>query len=387
MASAIPFVFTRYLYVKGEVYYALLAAILAKDQDQSLFWACELYYSGFQDDIFTFLWTVYYDFYSTLNPSFENYLVCTYNDYNTSLIKDIAQIANIVINLCIRPCNTDVFILRHTVKQIVIDTGVLNNNNNNNQFDNNKETFTSWLAEQNYECIAQFILAECSPNDLRAILEETCNYFVWAGIDLRIPKILKTFDKLCSCSTSPMHSRHILLSRIIQFFTTQSGPPVKPRNIYLTINKDDLAPFQTSLCPAPNNYKTLRTVYKYNINASSLLGMFVAARPDNLVHLYHDHWTYWAAGSPYWAAAIQLYGGKLCRQTRSVLFATVLQEEEFYQIYGLEPDEQPLKAQQCVIQDIGSTGVQAFYDQYKKFNVLATDKDYLDALEHISYLD
>lgn len=382
--ASIPFVFTRYLYVKGEVYYALLASILAKDQDQALFWACELYYSGFQDDLFQFLWTVYYDFYSTLSPSFENYLVCTYNDYKTSLTKDIALIANVVINLCIRPCNTDVFILRHTVKQIEIDTGI----QKNTQFDNNKDTFTNWLAEQNYECIAQYVLSECLPTDLRTILEETCNYFVWTGIDLRIPKILKTFDKLCT--TSPMHStacRHLLLSRIIHLFTTQSGPPVKPRNIYLTINKDDIAPFQTLLCPAPDNYKTLRTVCKYSINASSFLGMFVVARPDNLVHLYHDHWTYWSAGSPYWADAIRLYGGKLCGRTQSVIFDTALKEEEFYQIYGLEPDEQPLKVQQCAIEEIDAVGVQAFYGKYNKFNMLVTDKDYLDALECISYLD
>lgn len=380
--ATIPFVFTRYLYVKGEVYCALVAAILNKDHDQSLFWACELYYSGFKDDIFHFLWTVYYDFYSTLNPSFENYLVCSYNDYNTSLIKDIVPIANIVINLCIRPCNTDVFILRHITKQIEIDTGI-----QTTQFDNNKELFTNWLAEQNYECLAQFILVECLPNDIRAILEETCNYFVWAGIDLCIPKILKTFDKLCSCSTSPMHSRHLLLSRIIQLFTTQSGPPVKPRNIYLTIHKDDLVPFQTSLCTCPDNYKTLRTVCKYSINASSLLGMFAVSRPNNLIHLYHDHWTYYAAGSPYWAAAIQSYGGKLCGRSHSVVFATALQEEEFYQLYGLEPDEQPLEVQQRAIEDISSTGVQVFYDKYKQFNVLAIDKDYLEALEHISYLN
>lgn len=382
--ATIPIAFTRYLYVKEETYYALLMAILAKDQDQSLFWACELYYSGFQDDLFRFLWTVYYDFYATLNPSFENYLVVSCNDYTTSSSKDIALIANVVINLCIRPCNTDVFILRHITKQIEIDTGI----QNNNQFDKeNKETFTTWLAEQNYECLAQYILAECLPNDLRDILEETCNYFVWAGLDLRIPKILKTFDKLCSTSLKPSACRHLLLSRIIQLFTTQSGPPVKPRNIYLTINKDQLAPFQTSLCPSPDNYKTLRTVCKYSINASSFLGMFLVARPNNLTRLYHDHWPYYAAGSPYWAAAIQLHGGKLCSLTLAVIFDTALKEETFYDIYGLEPDEQPLNVQQCVIEDIGAASVQAFYEKYKKFNVLATDKDYLDALEEISYLD
>ena len=382
--TTIPFVFTRYLYVKGEVYYALVAAILAKDQDQSLFWACELYYSGFQDELFQFLWTIYYDFYSTLSPSFENYLAASYNEYNTSLTKDIAPIANIVINLCIRPFNTDVFILCHIAKQIEIDTGAPKT-----QFDNkeNKEVFTNWLAEQNYECIAQYILMECLPTDLSAILEETCNYFAWTGIDLSIPKILKTFDKLCSRPRMASSCRHILLSRIIHLFTIQSGPPVKPKNIYLTIHKDQIAPFQTSLCAAPDNYKTLRTVCKYSINASSFLGMFLVARPDNLAHLYHDHWTYWCAGSPYWAAAIQMHGGKLCDRTQSVVFDMALKEETFYQIYGLEPDEQPLKVQQRAIEEICAAGVQAFYDQYKQFNVLAIDKDYLDALERITYLN
>ncbi len=185
----------------------------------------------------------------------------------------------------------------------------------------------------------------------------------------------------------PSSCRLLLLSRIILFFTTQSGPPIKPKNIYLTIHKDQLAPFQTSLCPCPNNYKTLRTVCKYNINASSFLGMFAVARPSNLTHLYHDKWPYYAAGSPYWSTAIQSYGGKLCSRTIAVVFDNALQEETFYQIYGLEPDEQPIEVQQRAVEEIGSTGVRTFYERFKQFNVLPVDKDYLDALEHISYLD
>ena len=57
------FVFTRYLYEKDEVKMALLIAILNKTDD-AIFWAYELYYSGFTDELIELLWKIYYDFYA-----------------------------------------------------------------------------------------------------------------------------------------------------------------------------------------------------------------------------------------------------------------------------------------------------------------------------------
>ena len=66
-------VFTRYLYLKDEVTISLLVNILQKNDD-AIFWAYELYYSGFKHELFDFIWKIYYDFFATLNPDFGAYL-------------------------------------------------------------------------------------------------------------------------------------------------------------------------------------------------------------------------------------------------------------------------------------------------------------------------
>ena len=52
-----PFVFvlTRYLYIKEDVLMSLLISILEKNYDQGLFWASELYFSGFQEEVVEYI--------------------------------------------------------------------------------------------------------------------------------------------------------------------------------------------------------------------------------------------------------------------------------------------------------------------------------------------
>ena len=67
-------VFTQYLYIKEEVRLALLVSILNKSND-AIFWAYELYYSGFKYELLNLIWKIYYDFFATLNPAYESYLL------------------------------------------------------------------------------------------------------------------------------------------------------------------------------------------------------------------------------------------------------------------------------------------------------------------------
>uniref|UniRef100_A0A6C0JN19 Uncharacterized protein n=1 Tax=viral metagenome TaxID=1070528 RepID=A0A6C0JN19_9ZZZZ len=59
---------TRYLYSKLEVKQSLLLALLEKKTDEALFWAYELYFSGFKDDAFEYLANIYETIYSFENP-------------------------------------------------------------------------------------------------------------------------------------------------------------------------------------------------------------------------------------------------------------------------------------------------------------------------------
>jgi hypothetical protein len=51
-------IFARYLYLKSGVLESLENAILKRDYKESLFWAYEIYYSGFEEEIFEYLFWI-----------------------------------------------------------------------------------------------------------------------------------------------------------------------------------------------------------------------------------------------------------------------------------------------------------------------------------------
>ena len=103
-----PFQFTRYLYVKEEVQLSLLISILKREKDESLFWAFELYYSGFYEDLRFTLIQIYFFFFATFNQSFGKYMI---NQLNQIKRQPIA-LAKVVCNLIARKYNLDVFLLK-----------------------------------------------------------------------------------------------------------------------------------------------------------------------------------------------------------------------------------------------------------------------------------
>lgn len=62
-------IFTRYLYSKIDVKQSLLLALLEQNHDEAVFWAYELYYSGFKHDVFIYLSNIYEFIYSMDNPT------------------------------------------------------------------------------------------------------------------------------------------------------------------------------------------------------------------------------------------------------------------------------------------------------------------------------
>jgi hypothetical protein len=66
-------IFTRYLYSKIDVKQSLLLALLEHQLDESMFWAYELYYSGFQKDCLDYVINIYEEIYSFDNPGLRNH--------------------------------------------------------------------------------------------------------------------------------------------------------------------------------------------------------------------------------------------------------------------------------------------------------------------------
>ena len=64
--------FTRYLYEFDHVLYSLKCAILEKKREEALFWAYELYHSGFKESAWWEVNHIYGEFYTKHNPLFRN---------------------------------------------------------------------------------------------------------------------------------------------------------------------------------------------------------------------------------------------------------------------------------------------------------------------------
>ena len=55
---------TRYLFIKQEVELSLILSLSSnKNLDAALYWTYELYYSGYEDLVFSLLEKIYYDYY------------------------------------------------------------------------------------------------------------------------------------------------------------------------------------------------------------------------------------------------------------------------------------------------------------------------------------
>ena len=69
-----PIILTRYLYIKEDVLASLTISILDKDYEQAIFWTCELYYSGFKQEVADYLMANYRELFQSKNPRLGKFL-------------------------------------------------------------------------------------------------------------------------------------------------------------------------------------------------------------------------------------------------------------------------------------------------------------------------
>jgi len=304
------FKFTRYLYAADEVRAALTVAILNKTDDAALFWAYELFHSDY--DLMGFFWKLYYDFYATLNPAFEKYL-------NTKFKLGLTEpklVATVVGNFVIRPHNMDIFLLRNI--QSVTKTKKLVD-----------------LASTDYYATAAAVM------NGQVTLDHVLTHYAALGVKLNNPKIAADFEK----QTVNVAPNILLLTRLMQYESKVKKLKMG-KNMYMQVEDADVEPYATLRLTQP--HKILSTAGLLNIDEQKCIGgLFQLTRDtEDIVTAYRDNWLYAASFSPLWLARIQGNNGQINEETREVTFKDDESLEQFYEKYGLEPDEQRLEIQQ-----------------------------------------
>jgi len=363
-------VFTRYLYLKDEVKVALLLSILNKSDD-AIFWAYELYYSGYKNELFAFIWRIYYDFFATQNPSFAAYLS---KKLSSKEIED-RLVSSIVQNLLIRSFNTDVFLLR-TISECF-----------ENEIENDLERM---LETKDYRQLATYILSNKEEKEID-IYKRVLNYF-------KLTNQQKMINELTNSLTNSVSTKVILLANILALITFDKGQ-TKKVNFYVRVDPEEVVQYETietddKLKP----YRILKQACVCQIDQHSFQNLFQSFRNQKIQNSlkdkcagwtsraisekYSDNWLYHAAFSPIWFDRIKSFKGYIDYQKNKVNFIDEDWEEAFLIKHNLEPDEQPLFVKENTLgRNINSKSTwQQFFTNYKKGGLIETDEDELEEL-------
>lgn len=296
-------VMTRYLYVKEEVAIAVLTSVL-DNNPVAIYWAYELYHSGFEEETMELIFKIYYYLFASLNPDIERFLLEKLTEWRISPSTNAYVINDIMQTLLIRPYDTDVFLLHRMAVYLDYDAD------------------TSCLN-----------LSTMSNMDLAA-------YFVaCTNCDLLVPLISAHYR--CaewSPCPFPLLKPIVLLSRCI----ASQNKKKRCLPFYMKTKPADALKYETRDISPP--YVALKTVC-LQMDPNGYLALFAVRRQTSpmALKMYHDCWLLGASYSPIWMARIIAYGGSII--ANKIVFSNEDQEEAFYERYNYEPDEQMMEVQ------------------------------------------
>jgi hypothetical protein len=376
-------IFTQYIYIKEEVRIALLVSILNKSND-AIFWAYELYYSGFKDELLNLIWKIYYDFFATLNPAYESYLIKKHKE----VLLDIEQtqsriISSIIQDLLFRPFNSDVFMLRNLCENFEIDINYTVGTYNITHIDELRHNMTQWVANNDLRSIVQWILN--INKDMFNIIDiyNICLGIFEEQFKLTKNKLAKDFNSAIKIN---INSNVILLAKIITLFSKKTNLK-KGRNIYINVEPEDIILYEPIIGTNEiKHYRILEKAYMCGIDDFKHLSLFKLTRNKyNLQEEYCYRWEYNASFSPVWYKRIIEFGGYLDYTKKKVIFKEEPDDDlmqEFYRLYGLEPDEKQLNIQNKSIQFIEKINNWTWFNaQYNKSGIFEVYQEELEEFD------
>jgi hypothetical protein len=386
--------FTRYLYEKDEVRLTLLISVL-NQKDESLFWAYELYYSGFITELIHLFIQMYYDFYAALHPSFQVYL-----QKNLPLLLDNDSendklLATIVHNFMIRSHTVDVFFMRILAQELQFTLPFITNYILTDNFTIIQNDIISLLEIEDYLTIGRIIFCELHVYHLHSILETFIDYYIdKKSLNLKKKEILQKFNKKVKTDTTFIRIK--LFSLLIHFVYLDKKIKMG-KNLYVRIEPEEVVMYETinvDLTQKGNGEKTqVLSAYKilplstlYFIDEDNYLSLFHLKRyTQDIKKAYQDNWLFHASFAPLWKQRIIDNNGIINYEKKTVEFHDEF-IECFYEKYGYEPDEQKGEIQMKTIQHIlHKRNWYDFYVQHKNSGIIDIDKMYLNDIKKITY--
>jgi len=323
---------TRYLYFRDECFYSLLFSLIQKTSfEEVVFWAEEIYYSGFHNLLWEHVWKMYYDFYAIKYPKYEKKI--------NKLSKEKMEFKNIVYVLNLfyysKPLTT-VFAFRIINPQSPTHVYMGRMPKWLKRLDLAKSERRLIRSIHHGKKINVAFYLNQSP-DKQKSYDAIKKYFTQVkGVTLKNKSLNKINYK---------NKSHILLSFVCHMSLDVSE--IQTRTVYKKLDETILAK-QGQINDIEPLYKTLSCKRLYKI--SPLVGVFKLER-FNIENMdYKDvlrlHWDYFAYNTPLWNERIKNCNGTLNDEKFELLFKNDNDNEEFYEKYNYEPDEESQETQE-----------------------------------------
>ena len=311
-----PLVFTRYLYSKEEVYHSLLIALLEKQLDEALYWTYEIYFSGFEEELWLYIKSVYEQFYQLSNvPALGTCLEDLYQKWLDEPSEN-RMFGSMIKNLITRPYNVVLFMETYMAVKC--------------------EPYVPCVkpgqqyppgTQENYNCLS-------SRNPITGKGKEfECPEGAGGGKGYRGHEVASTLRR-----EAPLR---------------EPGVPPKPgKFLRLNMAAEEVAKYETIVPEYQKARFLLPKVYRYPIRKN--VGKLFQRSFCDIKQPYRYNWTYYCWDCPFWRRIMEgTYGGKVNHENWRVDFDDDC-AEEFYDHFGYEPDEQKFEIQAMSI-GLGNT--------------------------------
>lgn len=349
-------VLTRYLYLKDEVILQMITDILDK-KSTAMYWGCELFNSGFRVGFFEIIWKIYYNFFASLNPSYESYLQKKQDIVLSQDSDGEKHIASIVKDLIIRDYNIDVPLLKMY----------------NNVFEmNESENLEKWIEKEDYVSICIYALNQKNEPDL-SIYKKVIDIF-GKSMNVYKSKWVKEYEKRMDENEKTM-----LIAKIMSLFLKKQK--IKEKKKYTLLDKEHVENMTNEFYSNMPAWKVLRNArlprkrthcFQYLVRG----GKYILSEKA-FKEILPNKWLYHASFSPLWFGRIQQHRGYVDYKNRTVCFVDEVLEEEFHQHYDYEPDEQPLNtfAYEQELCECLTFNAKWFYEKYNVHGIVSLEDE------------
>ena len=375
---------TRYLYHLCDVKYSFITSLLkGDDMKEVLFWASELYYSGYTEILYDLIWKLYYDFYAITNPLLEKKINKLNNQLNNQLIASFNNLSLKSKNECKNECKKNIklqinthqnektkdliWILNYMFDVECIDyhvfefrclTSIPLKISKKCQKEQRGQKWFLDIKEELYK--EKIFLDKIEENLLISIHNENENensikYYIERVDTRRCYKILRRYYKIIKDFKIKMdddylntivydNKRHILMALICYFDLELCE--IENKRLKSKKYGDDYYNYfvKTNNIINISPCKILKEKRDYGINKN--IGCFIENLNDlnkKKQQIFWNNWEYFANFSPIWKKRFEKYNCIFENKTPTFKNDNML--EDFYEIYGYEPDEQNKETQ------------------------------------------